>query len=90
MPPFPRKMRSIPSGPAGKQLAYLDQVVVGTANRARNWTGVENAAVGWDLSRISRLTRAICSWPSLRYGWRMYLWALRLTWAVTLAKVRWR
>ena len=41
--------------PSRKQLAYLDQVVVGTANRAEEL----DAIIGRDVKRISRLTRAI-------------------------------
>ena len=46
--------------PSRKQLAYLDQVVVGTANRAQELDEtIQRYSIGWDLSRISRLTRAI-------------------------------
>ena len=46
--------------PSRKQLAYLDQVVVGTANRAGELdAAIAHYAIGWDISRISRLTRAI-------------------------------
>ena len=46
--------------PSRKQLAYLDQVVVGTANRAGELdAAIAQYAIGWDISRISRLTRCI-------------------------------
>lgn len=46
--------------PSRKQLAYIDRVVVGTANRAQELDDVIGKySIGWDLGRISRLTRAI-------------------------------
>lgn len=46
--------------PSRKQLAYIDKVVVGTANRTEELDGIIGRySIGWDLSRISRLTRAI-------------------------------
>lgn len=46
--------------PSRKQLAYIDKVVVGTANRAQELDEIiTRYSIGWDLSRISRLTRAI-------------------------------
>lgn len=46
--------------PTGKQIAYLDKVVSGVANRADDLNAeIQNYAIGWDISRISRLTRAI-------------------------------
>lgn len=46
--------------PNRKQLAYIDKVVVGTANRAQELDDViRRHSIGWDLERISRLTRAI-------------------------------
>lgn len=42
------------------QIAYLDTVVSGVANRAEELNGqIANFSIGWDVSRISRLTRAI-------------------------------
>ena len=42
--------------PSRKQLAYLDQVVVGTANRAQELDEtIQRYSIGWDLSRISRI-----------------------------------
>ena len=46
--------------PTGKQVAYLDKVVSGVANRADDLNAeIQKYAIGWDISRISRLTRAI-------------------------------
>ena len=46
--------------PSRKQLSYIDTVVVGTANRAQELDGIiTRYSIGWDVSRISRLTRAI-------------------------------
>ncbi len=46
--------------PSRKQLSYIDTVVVGTANRAQELDAIiSRHAIGWDVSRISRLTRAI-------------------------------
>jgi N utilization substance protein B len=46
--------------PTGKQIAYLDKVVSGVANRADDLNAeIQKYAIGWDISRISRLTRAI-------------------------------
>ena len=46
--------------PSRAQLGYIDAVVSGVANRAEQ-LNVEIAkfSIGWDISRISRLTRAI-------------------------------
>lgn len=46
--------------PSRKQLAYLDRVVTGTANRAEELDEIiSKYSVGWDLNRISRVSRAI-------------------------------
>ena len=46
--------------PTGKQIAYLDKVVSGVANRSDDLSAeIQKYAIGWDISRISRLTRAI-------------------------------
>ncbi len=46
--------------PSRKQLQYIDQVVVGTANRESELDEIIGRySVGWDVKRISRLTRAI-------------------------------
>ena len=46
--------------PTGKQIAYLDKVVSGVANRADDLNAeIQKYAIGWDISRISRLTRSI-------------------------------
>ena len=46
--------------PSRAQIAYLDKVVSGVANRAEDLNAeIQKYAIGWDVSRISRLTRAI-------------------------------
>lgn len=46
--------------PNRAQIAYLDKVVSGVANRAEDLNEqIQKYAIGWDVSRISRLTRAI-------------------------------
>lgn len=46
--------------PGGREIAYLDKVVSGVANRSEDLnTTIQKYAIGWDISRISRLTRAI-------------------------------
>lgn len=46
--------------PCRFQMAYLDKVVSGVANRADDLNDqIQKYAIGWDISRISRLTRAI-------------------------------
>ena len=46
--------------PSRAQVAYLDKVVSGVANRAEDLNGqIQKYSIGWDISRISRLTRAI-------------------------------
>ena len=46
--------------PSRAQRAYIDQVVSGVANRAEDLNGViQKHSIGWDVSRISRLTRTI-------------------------------
>ena len=46
--------------PTGKEIAYLDKVVSGVANRADDLNAeIQKYAIGWDICRISRLTRAI-------------------------------
>jgi N utilization substance protein B len=46
--------------PNRAQVAYLDKVVSGVANRAEDLNEqIQKYAIGWDVSRISRLTRAI-------------------------------
>ena len=46
--------------PSRAQTAYLDKVVSGVANRAEDLnTEIQKYSIGWDVSRISRLTRAI-------------------------------
>ena len=46
--------------PSRQQMAYIDGVVSGVANRAEDLDAViQKYSIGWDISRISRLTRAI-------------------------------
>ena len=46
--------------PSRAQLGYIDRVVGGVANRAEELNGIiSRYSIGWDISRISRLTRAI-------------------------------
>ena len=46
--------------PSRGQLAYIDSVVAGVANRTDDLNErIQKFAIGWDVSRISRLTRAI-------------------------------
>ena len=46
--------------PSRAQMAYLDRVVSGVANRTDDLNAeIQKYSIGWDISRISRLTRAI-------------------------------
>ena len=46
--------------PSRAQTAYLDKVVSGVANRTEDLNAeIQKFSIGWDISRISRLTRAI-------------------------------
>ena len=46
--------------PSRAQLRYIDSVVTGVANREEELNEViRKYSIGWDVSRISRLTRAI-------------------------------
>lgn len=46
--------------PSRAQVAYIDQVVTGVANRLEDLNAtIGNFSIGWDVSRISRLARAI-------------------------------
>ena len=46
--------------PSRAQLAYIDSVVAGVANREEELNDqIQQYAIGWDVARISRLTRAI-------------------------------
>lgn len=46
--------------PSRAQLAYIDGVVSGVANRMDELNGhISKFSIGWDVSRISRLARAI-------------------------------
>lgn len=46
--------------PSRAQLGYIDAVVAGVANRAEDLDAeISRYSIGWDISRISRLTRTI-------------------------------
>lgn len=46
--------------PSRGQVAYIDQVVTGVSNRLEELNGhIGKFSIGWDVSRISRLARAI-------------------------------
>ena len=46
--------------PSRSQLAYIDGVVSGVTNRLEDLNAqIQKFSIGWDISRISRLTKAI-------------------------------
>ena len=46
--------------PSGAQVRYLDTVVTGVANREAELNEqISKFSIGWDVSRISRLTRCV-------------------------------
>ena len=46
--------------PSRQQMAYIDGVVSGVANRVEDLdANIQNFSIGWDISRISKLARAI-------------------------------
>ena len=46
--------------PSRQQMAYIDNVVSGVANRCDDLdASIQKFSIGWDISRISRLTRSI-------------------------------
>lgn len=46
--------------PSRNQVRYLDTVVTGVANRAEELNQqIQTYSIGWDISRISRLTRCV-------------------------------
>ena len=46
--------------PSKAQTAYIDQVVAGVANRVDELNAIiQKFSIGWDVTRISRLTRTI-------------------------------
>ena len=46
--------------PSRTQIAYIDQVVSGVANRSEELNDlISKYAIGWDISRISRLARTV-------------------------------
>ena len=46
--------------PSRAQLRYIDTVVTGVSNREEELNGyIQQYAIGWDISRISKLTRCV-------------------------------
>ena len=46
--------------PSRAQVAYLDNVVTGVANREEELNAqIQKFSIGWDISRISKLTRSV-------------------------------
>ena len=46
--------------PSRAQIAYLDNVVTGVANREEELDAqIQKFSIGWDISRISKLTRSV-------------------------------
>ena len=46
--------------PSRAQMGYIDKVVTGVANRSEDLDAeIARFSIGWDISRISRLTRSI-------------------------------
>ena len=46
--------------PSRAQMAYLDKVVTGVANREEELDAeIQKLSIGWNISRISKLTRAV-------------------------------
>lgn len=46
--------------PSKAQVAYLDTVVTGVANREEELNAqIQKFSIGWDISRISKLTRSV-------------------------------
>lgn len=46
--------------PSRAQMGYIDQVVIGVANRQDELNEhIQKHSIGWDISRISKLTRAV-------------------------------
>jgi len=46
--------------PSRAQMAYIDKVVCGVANRTDELNSyIQKYSIGWDISRISRLTRTV-------------------------------
>ncbi len=46
--------------PSRAQLSYIDSVVAGVANREEDLNAtIQQFSIGWDISRISRLTRCV-------------------------------
>ena len=56
--------------PSRAQLAYIDSVVAGVANREEELNQqIQNYSIGWDVTRISRLARAILQLAIYEIQW---------------------
>ena len=56
--------------PSRAQLAYIDGVVAGVANREEDLNEtIGKFSIGWDVSRISRLTRAVMQLAIFEIQW---------------------
>ena len=54
--------------PTSSQIAYIDKVVTGVVNRAEELNArIQKYSIGWDVSRISRLARAIMQLAIFEY-----------------------
>ncbi len=54
--------------PTSSQIAYIDKVVTGVVNRADELNArIQKYSIGWDVSRISRLARAIMQLAIFEY-----------------------
>ena len=56
--------------PSRAQMAYIDKVVSGVANREEELNATsQQFSIGWDVSRISRLTRAVMQLAIFEIQW---------------------
>ena len=56
--------------PSRAQMAYIDKVVSGVANREEELNAtIQQFSIGWDVSRISRLTRAVMQLAIFEIQW---------------------
>ena len=56
--------------PSRAQMAYIDKVVSGVANREEELNAtIQQFSIGWDVSRISRLTRAVIQLAIFEIQW---------------------
>ena len=57
---LPQENQVYEDRPSRAQVAYIDNVVSGVANREEELNAtIQQFSIGWDVSRISKLTRAI-------------------------------